>query len=344
MPAIDKNIRLEVYNPNTPGWYRLNRQGTSNIAYEFQVNPNKLDISDEVQVVESQFLRQDGGIIRPTQVKLRKISGSGKFFDVPDNSSDSFPLVSKLAKKSAFDAYEDLVRYMKTKSVFRMVHQYVGEIYVIIQSLTLSNTPSPNSIDFTFSFLETMIDSRTTGFERDKNQQVPGMSVSANTTIQYDTYVVKSGDTLSSIALKFYGSASKWGIIYDYNLNILTKGPNFLQVGWVLKIPKSDSVPRKTTGGVTPKTKSSTVATTSTKTPIADNKSWFLYNGLTYFLPEPLRTLSQQSVTKNTLAYMYNKIYPKFNGFGGGSASGLRGATGSWDAPGLQMNVGDLDM
>lgn len=249
MPEITQNITLSILN--SKGEMFKNSAG---VTYTFQVNPNKLDIAEEVQVVESQFLRQDGGIIRPTQVKLRKITGSGKFFDIPESSADSYPLVAKGAKRSAFDAYADLSRYMKTKSVMRLFHQYIGEIYVIIQSLSISNTPSPNSIDFSFSFMETMVDDGRTGFERDKNKQVPGMAVSSNATIQYDTYVVKSGDTLSKIALMFYGNASKWTTIADYNTDILVNGPNVLKVGWILKIPKSTSAPLKRSGGVTPKT------------------------------------------------------------------------------------------
>ena len=37
------------------------------------------------------------------------------------------------------------------------------------------------------------------------------------------TYVIKSGDTLWSIAKKFYGSGSKWGTIYNANKDIIEK-------------------------------------------------------------------------------------------------------------------------
>ena len=50
-------------------------------------------------------------------------------------------------------------------------------------------------------------------------------------------YVVKSGDTLSKIAKKFYGDASAWKRIYDVNREQI-KDPDKIQVGWKLYIPK----------------------------------------------------------------------------------------------------------
>lgn len=50
------------------------------------------------------------------------------------------------------------------------------------------------------------------------------------------TYTVKAGDTLSSIAARFYGDASKWRVIYEANRAQLSD-PNALKIGAVLKIP-----------------------------------------------------------------------------------------------------------
>jgi nucleoid-associated protein YgaU len=50
------------------------------------------------------------------------------------------------------------------------------------------------------------------------------------------TYTVKSGDTLSRIALNFYGKSSLWNLIYEANQDILTS-PSVLRPGQVLKIP-----------------------------------------------------------------------------------------------------------
>ena len=50
------------------------------------------------------------------------------------------------------------------------------------------------------------------------------------------TYTVKAGDTLWSIAKRFYGSGFKWGDIYDANYDVI-KNPRMIYVGQVLLIP-----------------------------------------------------------------------------------------------------------
>lgn len=50
------------------------------------------------------------------------------------------------------------------------------------------------------------------------------------------TYVVQSGDMLSKIAQKTYGSAGKWRRIYDANRDVLSS-PDALKVGMRLRIP-----------------------------------------------------------------------------------------------------------
>ena len=50
------------------------------------------------------------------------------------------------------------------------------------------------------------------------------------------TYVVADGDTLSRIALRFYGSSSRWPDIYDANRSALPS-PGALSVGQTLRIP-----------------------------------------------------------------------------------------------------------
>jgi serine/threonine protein phosphatase PrpC/LysM repeat protein len=56
-----------------------------------------------------------------------------------------------------------------------------------------------------------------------------------NANSDYDTYIVKSGDTFSGISKQFYGDFNKYNIIMEFN-NI--KKDNSLYVGQELKIPK----------------------------------------------------------------------------------------------------------
>lgn len=54
-----------------------------------------------------------------------------------------------------------------------------------------------------------------------------------------ETYTIKSGDTMSSILIHFYGKASKENEIKVLNANKMTN-PNKLSIGQVLKIPMGE--------------------------------------------------------------------------------------------------------
>ena len=51
------------------------------------------------------------------------------------------------------------------------------------------------------------------------------------------TYVVKKGDSLYSISRQVYGTAAKHRVIYNANKDVLTQGPDVLQVGMTLVLP-----------------------------------------------------------------------------------------------------------
>jgi NitT/TauT family transport system substrate-binding protein len=56
---------------------------------------------------------------------------------------------------------------------------------------------------------------------------------------QPQEYTVKAGDTLSHLALRFYGASHKWGKIYEANANAL-RNPHYIYVGQQLLIPAHD--------------------------------------------------------------------------------------------------------
>ena len=61
-------------------------------------------------------------------------------------------------------------------------------------------------------------------------------------------HVVEPGDDLWSLAEEFYGHGQEWRRIATANPDLLTGGPDRLQVGWTLLIPDADTAPARTPG------------------------------------------------------------------------------------------------
>lgn len=57
-------------------------------------------------------------------------------------------------------------------------------------------------------------------------------------------YVVQPGDTLSSIARRFYQSPDLWWVIYNANREAIGGDPDHLMAGVSLRIPPASAAPR----------------------------------------------------------------------------------------------------
>lgn len=88
------------------------------------------------------------------------------------------------------------------------------------------------------------------------------------------TYVIKSGDTLWAIALKFYGSGAKWGTIYNANKDIIEKtakkygrkssdNGHWIYPGVTLTIPNVSNAQTSVTATQTTTTPTTTTTTTT---------------------------------------------------------------------------------
>ena len=67
-----------------------------------------------------------------------------------------------------------------------------------------------------------------------------GTSTTTTTTGPTRTHVVREGETLSMISLKYYGTKDRWRDIYDANRDVLPD-PNHIQAGQKLTIPLRES-------------------------------------------------------------------------------------------------------
>ena len=69
----------------------------------------------------------------------------------------------------------------------------------------------------------------------------PGASPSpARASGPEQTYTIESGDTLATIAQKFYGDSSQWRKIYDANRAAIGDNPDAVKVGTQLRIPPKE--------------------------------------------------------------------------------------------------------
>jgi LysM repeat protein len=75
-------------------------------------------------------------------------------------------------------------------------------------------------------------------------------------------YTVRRGDTLSSIALRFYGNSARWQWIYQANRSVI-ENPNVITPGEVLSIP-NEAPPRSQASPPSPPSAPTTLTTSTT--------------------------------------------------------------------------------
>lgn len=75
----------------------------------------------------------------------------------------------------------------------------------------------------------------------EQKQASLGKSAAATAKVEYIAeHNMQADETLSHLALKYYGSAvrEKWMVIYEANKAVIGDDPNHVKPGTVLKIPK----------------------------------------------------------------------------------------------------------
>jgi len=72
-------------------------------------------------------------------------------------------------------------------------------------------------------------------------EQMPESGPAQPARVEYIAeHIMKADETLSHLALKYYGSAvrEKWMVIYEANKAVIGDDPDHVKPGTVLKIPK----------------------------------------------------------------------------------------------------------
>lgn len=126
--------------------------------------------------------------------------------------------------------------------------QATGKTYGDVQTIgSLGNTPIGDTItkQATVAPVAPTPEAPLTNSPQPQGLQVPTQpaptpaapAVNQPAVVNYDSYQVKAGDTLSKISQQYYQDPKKFQQIYDANKDIL-KNPNQIKPGQTLKIPK----------------------------------------------------------------------------------------------------------
>ncbi|HJU62885.1 MAG TPA: LysM peptidoglycan-binding domain-containing protein, partial [Candidatus Binatia bacterium] len=75
--------------------------------------------------------------------------------------------------------------------------------------------------------------------ETKQKSDKPGQTSTVSTSTEH---IVKGGDTLSHLALQYYGNARKWPKIYEANKGTMTN-PNYLYIGQKVIVPADTQRP-----------------------------------------------------------------------------------------------------
>jgi len=217
------------------------------IKFKFPYNPNTLTVTTNLVSIESSYLRQNGIVIRPSKIGSRILTGNGTFLDDGE-------------KKGGFNTFKRLENIQSKLVPVKFFHSAYRNMNVIIEELSMTNSPRDNGIDFSFKFAETALDTTEFGFSKtNKTIPIPASSSPSNKPVpkeessddRYFLYTTSKIDTLASIAKLFYGVVSEGRVFYvDYIksenpiLNdVLKNEAGFLPPGLALKILKKEFIP-----------------------------------------------------------------------------------------------------
>lgn len=231
-------------------------------TYRLPVNPAEIEISSTQAIGKYEILKL-GQIAVPTHFELREYSFETEF---PKYSSNPPHYIETPNEFHGSDFYIDIFSRLQRK--LKPVRFIAGRFsdkngngivddkeidlkkcintLVLIEELTITEKAGEEGDKYVgFKLLEYRPYSKKTpdnvifeinesGKTVAKKQKVKNNEISNPKANGY--HIVRSGESLWTIAKKYYGDGAKNNIIYNANKNII-KNPNLLKAGWKLKIP-----------------------------------------------------------------------------------------------------------
>lgn len=244
------------------------------VTYRLPVNPEQIEVSSSMNIETYDILKL-GQVAVPTHMELKKYNFECEFPTVKrqgalqsaaviglkaalgtlvpgDLGVPNYVETLKEFKSASF--YLDLFEVWRKKKVpVRFIAGCVNDEdklhedninnLVLIEELTITEKAGEEGDKYvTFTLLEY----REYGKALPKVNKVTGKKENAAAASQANPkssgyYVVKSGDSLWTIAKKYYGDGAKCNIIYNANKDKL-KNPSLIYPGQRLKIPGTDEL------------------------------------------------------------------------------------------------------
>lgn len=211
------------------------------------INGNKriqLPVNPETMTVRSPFGFEDvqvaqlGEITVIGDVQLREVSFSSFF---PRDYNPTYCEYSRLPRPT--DIHNLLERWKRERKPIRfLVTGTIVNFDATIRDFTVEpeRAGSPGDLYFTMSLKEyrhvtiKKVNESDGKAKATKGNERPAPPPPTSP----QSYSVKSGDSLSKIALREYKDASQWRKIYEANITVIGKNPNLIKPGQKLVIPK----------------------------------------------------------------------------------------------------------
>lgn len=212
------------------------------IVYQLPVNPEEMEVST-VQGNEKYDILKLGQIVVPTQMELTEYSFSAEF------PHDTQPYVETSGNFKDADFYLNLFKsWRKSLEPVRFIASNgIGDdinSLVLIEKLTITEKAGEEGDKYiSFNLLEYREYGKKLAVVADisslsiaTNKKKKKVSTSKINPKSNGFHVVKSGDSLWSIARKYYGDGAKYTKIYNANKDKI-KNPSLIMSGQKLVIP-----------------------------------------------------------------------------------------------------------
>lgn len=213
-----------------------------NDAYRLPVNPEKIKASHKL-ITETYNVLNQGKIIIPVGTDLTTWTFEAEFPSTPYHYIET---PNEFYECSFYEAlFKEIrnnlepVRFIATPN--KDINANINSM-VLIESLEVTEeSGQERDKDISFSLIEYReygvkenVAKTVSTAKTKKAKKSVSTTKSKNPTVK-NTYTVKKGDTLWSIAKKVYGDGSKYTKIASANSDI--KNPNLIYVGQVITIP-----------------------------------------------------------------------------------------------------------